>query len=97
MIFKMQKCFNGKEEFAFRWFQQDDVIRIKNKDKEYKNKSFTFKDIPVKIMFNSFHVYFQALTIDFQWLCKSGNFSDIPNYIDITPAFRNGGTSDKSN
>ena len=42
-----------------------------------KNKAIPFKDIPVKIMANSIHVYSHALTKIFNDYVKSGNFPDI--------------------
>ena len=44
--------------------QQNGVLRI---IKELpKSKALAFKDIPVKIMFNSVHVYSQALAKNFR-------------------------------
>ena len=72
----MQKHFNDKEKFTFCQFQQDEVIRIIKGLP--KNKTLTFKDIPVKIMFNSVLVYSQNVFYDF---VKSVNFQDL---YDIT-------------
>ena len=80
----MQKHFNGKEKVTLRYFQQGEIIKVIALP---KNKALTFKDISVKIMFKSVHVYFQALTKNYQRLCKSWNFPEILVYADITPAF----------
>ena len=62
-----------KKNFLFVLFQQDEVIRI-NKELP-KKKALTFKDIPVKIMFNLVQVYSQVLTKNFQRQCKKCEFS----------------------
>ena len=62
-----------------------------------KNKVSTFKDIPVKIMVNSVHIYSHALTNIFNDFVKRGNFPNILKYPDITPIFKKGDTTYKSN
>ena len=46
-------------------------------------------------MVNSIHS--QVLTNIFKDCVKSGNFPDILNYADITPAFKKGDSTDKAN
>ena len=83
---KIKKHLNSKEIFTFRVFKETEIIR---KIKELlKNKSSTFKDIPVKIMVNSFHINSQVLTNTFNDCMKSGNFPDILKYADITQGRR---------
>ena len=50
----------------------------------------TFKDIPVKIMVSSIHIYSQVLTNIFNNCVKSGNFPDILKYADTTPVIKKG-------
>ena len=52
-----------------------------------KSKACTFKDVPVKIMVNSVHIYSYALTKIFNNCGKRRNFPDILKYTDITPVF----------
>ena len=94
-IKKIQKHFNSKEKFTFCDFQQGEVIKI---IKELpKNKANTFKDIPLKIMVNSFHRYSHSLTKIFYECVKGGHYYDTLKYADITPVFKKGNTADKSN
>ena len=76
----MQKHFSGKEKFAFRCFEQDQVIRV---IKELaKKKALTFKDIPVKVMFSWVHIFSEGLKKSFFNDCaKSGNFSVVLHSI----------------
>ena len=48
-------------------------------------------------MINSVHIYSQVLTNIFNNCVKSGNFPDILKYTDITPVFKKGDTTDKTN
>ena len=48
-------------------------------------------------MINSVHIYSQELINIFNDCVKSGNFSDILKYTDITPVFKKGDTTDKTN
>ena len=52
------------------------------------NKASTFKDISIKIMVNSVHIYSQVLTNIFNDGVKSGNCHDILKYVDITSVFK---------
>ena len=91
-IKKIKKHFNSEEIFTFREFKETEVIKTIKKLR--KDKANTLKDIPVKIMVNSVHIYSQMLTNICNDYVKSGNFPDISKYVDITPAFRKG---DKTN
>ena len=72
---KIKKHFNSKEIFTFREFKKTEIIKaIKELP---KNKASTFKDIPVKIMANSVHIYSQVLTNIFNDCVKSGYFPNI--------------------
>ena len=73
----------------------DEIIKTSKEPR--KNKASTFKDIPVKIMVNSVHIYFPTLTKISNDCLKSGNFPDTLNYVDIIPVFKKGDTTDKSN
>ena len=48
-------------------------------------------------MINSVHIYSQVLTNIFNDCVKSGKFPDILKYADITPVFKKGDTTDKTN
>ena len=48
-------------------------------------------------MVNSVHTYSHAITKIFNDSSKSGNFPDILKYADITPVFKKGDKTDKSN
>ena len=48
-------------------------------------------------MINSVHIYSQVFTNIFNDCVKSGNFPDILKYADITPVFKKGDTTDKTN
>ena len=92
---KITKHFNSKEIFTFREFKETEIIEtIKQLP---KNKNRTLKDILVKIMVNLVHIYPQVLTNIFNDCVKSGNFPDILKYADITPLFKKGDTTDKTN
>ena len=75
----------NKNEFqTFDEFQQDEIIKI---IKELpKNKASTLKDIPVKIMANSVHVYSHALVRVFNDCAKSekGDTTNKSNYRPIS-------------
>ena len=92
---KIEECFNSKEIFTFREFQEIEIIKTIKEIPE--NKANTFKDIPVKITINSVHIYSQVLTNIFNDCVKSSNFPDILKYVDITPVFKKGDTIDKTN
>ena len=90
---KIKEHFNSKEIFTFREFKETEIIKI---IKELsKNKASIFKDIPVKIMINSVHVYSQGFTNNSNYYVKSGNFPDTLKYADMTPVFKKGDTKDK--
>ena len=58
---KIKKHFNSKEIFTIREVKETEII---NTIKELrKNKTSTFKDIPVKIVVNSAYIYSQVLDI----------------------------------
>ena len=91
---KIKKHFNSKEIFTFCEYKKTEIIKtIKELP---KNKASTFKDILVKIMVNSVHIYPYVLTKIFSNCVKRGNFPDILKYTDNTPAFKKGDTTDKS-
>ena len=92
---KIKDDFNGKKTFTFCEFQETEII--KTITELPKSKASTFKDIPVKIMINSVHIYSQVLTNIFNDCIKSGKFPDILTYADITPVSRKGDTTDKTN
>ena len=94
-INKIKKHFNSNERYAFREFKETEII--KTIKKLPKNKASTFKDISVKIMMNSVHIYSQVLTNIFNDIVKSGNFPDILKNADITPVFKKGDKTDKTN
>ena len=48
-------------------------------------------------MVNSVHIYSHVLTNIFNDCVKRGNFPDILKYADITPVFKKGDTTDKTN
>ena len=48
-------------------------------------------------MATSVNIYSHALTKLFNECVKSGNFPDILKYTDITPVFKKGDTTEKSN
>ena len=56
-----------------------------------------FKDIPMRIIKNAAHVYSHRLTIIFNNCIRNGKFPDILKYDDITPVFKKGDTTNKSN
>ena len=51
----------------------------------------------MKIIVNPVHIHSQVLTNIFNDCVKSGNFSDILKYADITKVFKKDLTTDKSN
>ena len=75
----MEKHFNTKKN-TFREFHQNEIAKI---IKELpKNKASIFKDILVKIMINSVHIYPQAFAKIIYYCVKSRNFLDILKYAD---------------
>ena len=92
---KSKDHFNGKKIFTFREFQETEII--KTITELPKSKASIFKDIPVKIMISSVHIYSQVLTNIFNDCVKSGKFPDILTYADITPVSRKGDATDKTN
>ena len=69
------KFYSSYNICFFSKTHQDEMIKI---IKELaRNKASPFKDIPVKIMVNSIHVYSHALTKIFNDYVKSGSFPDI--------------------
>ena len=56
-----------------------------------------FKDIPVRIIKNAAHIYSHRLTIIFNKCIRNEKFPNILKYADITPVFKKGDTTDKSN
>ena len=56
-----------------------------------------YKDIPVRIIKNTAHVYSPGLTIIFSNCIRNGKFPDILKYADISPVFKKGDTTDKTN
>ena len=91
---KIKKHLNSKEIFTFRKFKETEIIKTIRE--LLKNKASTFKDIQVKIMVNSVHIYSQVLKNIFNDCVKSGNFPDILKYADTTPVFQKGDTTDKT-
>ena len=53
--------------------------------------------MPVKIIINLVHIYSKVLTNIFNDCVKSGKFPDVLKYADITPVFKIGDTTDKTN
>ena len=51
----------------------------------------------MKIIKNAAHVYSHRLTIIFNKCIRNEKFPDILKYADITPVFKKGATTDKSN
>ena len=75
-------------------------MNLKKLKHQKNNKAATKRQsqcIPVKIMVNSVHIYSQVLTNIFNDCVKSGNFPDILKYADITPVFKKGDTTGKTN
>ena len=92
-----KKHFNSKEIFSLCEFKETE-IKKKTIQELPKNKAGTFKDIPMKIMVSSAHVYSQVLTDIFNNCVASGNFPDILKYAYIKYAvFKKGDTTDKTN
>ena len=71
--------------------------KLESEKERKKVKTSAFKWIPAKIMVNLVRIYSHVLTNIFNDCVKRGNFPDILKYADITPVFKKGDTTDKTN
>ena len=92
---KINQCYPKQETFSFREIRETETLEIIKSLP--KNKATVFKDIPMRIIKDAAHVYSHRLTIIFNNCIKNSKFPDILKYADITPVFKKGDTTDKSN
>ena len=83
------------ETFSFRKIRETETLEISKSLP--KIKATVFKDISMRIIKDAAHVYSHRLTIIFNNCIKNSKFPDILKYADITPVFKKGDTTDKSN
>ena len=94
-IKKINQSYPKTETFSFREIRETETLEIIKSLP--KNKATVFKDIPMRIIKDAAHVYSHRLTIIFNNCIKNSKFPDILKYADITPVFKKGDTTDKSN
>ena len=94
-IKKINQNYPKTETFSFREICETETLEIIKSLP--KNKATVFKDIPMRIIKDAAHVYSHRLTIIFNNCIKNSKFPDILKYADITPVFKKGDTTDKSN
>ena len=90
---KINQSYPKQETFSFREIRETETLEIIKSLP--KNKATVFKDIPMRIIKNAAHVYSHRLTIIFNNCIRNGKFPDILKYVDITPVFKKGDTTDK--
>ena len=92
---KINQSYPKQETFCFREIRETETLEIIKSLP--KNEATVFKDIPMKIIKNPAHAYSHKLTIILNNCIRNGKFTDILKYADITPVFKKGDTTDKSN
>ena len=90
-----QPSYPKQETFSFREIRETETLEIIKSLP--KNKATVFKDIPMRIIKNAAHVYSHRLKIIFNNCIRNRKFPDILKYADMTPVFKKGETTDKSN
>ena len=83
------------ETFSFRKIRETETLEISKSLP--KIKATVFKDISMRIIKDAAHVYSHRLTIIFNNCIKNSKFPGILKYAGITPVFKKGDTTDKSN
>ena len=94
-IKKINQSHPKQETFSFREIRETETLEIMKSLP--KNKATMFKDIPMRIIKNVAHVYSHGLTIMFNNGIRNEKFSDILKYTGITPVFKKGDTTEKTN
>ena len=94
-IKKINKNYPKQEAFSFREIRGTEIIEVIKSLPEYKPT--VFKDIPMRVIENTVHVYSHRLTIIFNNCKRNRKLSDILKYPDIAPVFKKGDTTDKIN
>ena len=85
-IKKINQSYPKQETFSFREIRETETLEIIKSLP--KNKATVVKDIPMRIIKNSAHVYSHILRIIFSNCIRNGKFPDILKYADITPIFK---------
>ena len=94
-IKKINQTYLKEDTFVFGQIRETETIEIIKSLP--KNKATVFKDIPMRIIKNAAHVYSHRLKIIFNNCIRNRKFPDILKYADMTPVFKKGETTDKSN
>ena len=94
-IKKINPSYPKTEPSSFREIRETETLEII--ESLPKNTANVFKYIPMRIIKDKAHVYSHRLTIIFNNCIKNSKFPDILKYADITPVFKKGDTTDKSN
>ena len=94
-IKKINQTYLKEDTFVFGQIRETETIEIIKSLP--KNKATVFKDIPMRFIKDATHVYSHRLRAIFNNCTKNKKFLDTLKYADITPVFKKGDTTDKSN
>ena len=94
-IKKINQSYPKTETFPFREIRETETLEIIKSLP--KKKATVFKDIAMRIIKDAAHFYSHRLTIIFNNCIKKSKLPDILKYAHITPVFKKGDTTDKSN
>ena len=90
---KINESFSKQVTFSLREIRERETLEISKSLP--KNKATVFKDIPMRNIKKTAHVYSYRLIIIFNNCIRNGMFPDILKYADITPVLNKRDTTDK--
>ena len=93
-VIKIKEKYNTQESsFSYTLFSKEDILKaIKS-----SNKASPIKDITIKILKSSIHIYSEKLTNIFNECLINGKFPDTLKRADVTPIFKKGNDNEKEN
>ena len=92
---KINQSYPNTKTFSFCEIRETETLEIIKSLP--KNKATVFKDIPMRIIKDAAHVYPHKLTILFNNYIENSKFPNILKCTNITPVFKKGEATDKSN